>query len=98
MDQFFVKLLLGQLEKGNKLNNNTPNTKEAWTEMLNSFNGKFGPHHSKRILRHRYKKLLKYYTDMMVLLKQDGFSWGTKEQMVVAKDDVWDAYIKVFIR
>ncbi|KAK9077866.1 hypothetical protein SSX86_006204 [Deinandra increscens subsp. villosa] len=95
MDQFFTDLLLGQQEKGNKLNgNNNSYTKEAWTEMLNSFNGKFGPHHTKRVLRHRYKKLFKYYTDIMVLLKQDGFSWDRKQQKVVANDDVWDAYIK----
>ncbi|KAI3804546.1 hypothetical protein L1987_26174 [Smallanthus sonchifolius] len=95
MDQFFTELLLGQQEKGNKLNSNSNSyNKEAWTEMLNSFNEKFGPHHTKRILRHRYKKLFKYYTDIMVLLKQDGFSWDAKQQKVVANDDVWDAYIK----
>ncbi|KAL8263999.1 hypothetical protein R6Q59_022129 [Mikania micrantha] len=95
MDQFFTDLLLGQQEKGNKLDSNINlYTKEAWTEMLNSFNEKFGPHHTKRILRHRYKKLLKYYTDIKVLLKQDGFSWDAKQQKVVANDDVWDNYIK----
>ncbi|XP_076936811.1 uncharacterized protein LOC143604117 [Bidens hawaiensis] len=96
MDRFFTDLLLGQQEKGNKLNSNNNNsyTKEAWTEMLNSFNEKFGPQHTKRILRHRYKKLFKYYTDIMVLLKQDGFSWDAKQQKVAANDEVWDAYIK----
>ncbi|XP_076906229.1 uncharacterized protein LOC143562255 [Bidens hawaiensis] len=96
MDRFFTDLLLGQQEKGNKLNSNNNNsyTKEAWMEMLNSFNEKFGPQHTKRVLRHRYKKLFKYYTDIMVLLKQDGFSWDAKQQKVAANDDVWDAYIK----
>lgn len=92
MDQFFTKLLLDQREKGNKVENSY--NKEAWTEMLTSFNAKFGPHFTKRGLRHRYKKLFKYYADIMVLLKQDNFSWDAKEQKVVANDDVWDAYIK----
>nr|XP_043627369.1 L10-interacting MYB domain-containing protein-like [Erigeron canadensis]XP_043627370.1 L10-interacting MYB domain-containing protein-like [Erigeron canadensis] len=96
MDQFFTELLLGQLKKGNKLDSNSSTTREVWTEMLNVFNEKFGPHHTKRVLRHRYKKLFKYYTDIKVLLKQDGFSWDLKEQKVVAKDDVWDAYIKAY--
>ncbi|KAF5815703.1 putative transcription regulator Homeodomain-LIKE family [Helianthus annuus] len=95
MDQFFTELLLRQQEKGNKLDSNINSyTKEAWTEMLNSFTEKFGPHHTKRVLRHRYKKLFKYYTDITVLLKQDGFSWDAKQQKIVANDDVWDAYIK----
>lgn len=93
MDQYFAELLFEQREKGNKLDNSY--TKEAWTEMLNLFNAKFGCHHNKRGLRHRYKKLLKYYTDIMVLLKQDGFSWDEKELMVVANDDVWETYIQV---
>ncbi|KAJ9537526.1 hypothetical protein OSB04_030259 [Centaurea solstitialis] len=92
MDEYFAGLLLGQREKGNKLDNSY--TKVAWSEMLISFNEKYGPQHTKRILRHRYKKLFKYYTDMKVLLKQDGFSWDAKEKKIVAKDDVWDAYIK----
>lgn len=92
MDQFFTGLLLDQREKGNKPDNSY--TKEAWTEILTSFNAKFGPQHTKRVLRHRYKKLFKHYTDITVLLKQDDFSWDAKEQKVVANDDVWDAYIK----
>ncbi|KAJ6924945.1 hypothetical protein NC652_018028 [Populus alba x Populus x berolinensis] len=51
--------------------------------------------HDKRILRHRYKKLAKYYSDLMVILQQNGFSWDETQQMIVADDDkVWDAYIK----
>ncbi|KAI7998152.1 L10-interacting MYB domain-containing protein [Camellia lanceoleosa] len=62
--------------------------------MLTLFNAKFGPQHSKRVLRHRYKKLWKYYNDVTVLLKQNGFSWDESQEMVVADDDVWDAYVK----
>ncbi|KAK2996102.1 hypothetical protein RJ640_008173 [Escallonia rubra] len=52
------------------------------------------PHHSKRVLRHCCKKLEKYYSDATVLLRQNGFSWDDKREMVAADDDVWDACIK----
>lgn len=93
MDQFFIELMLDQVGRGNK-SDNTFN-KQAWTDMLVSFNGKFGPQHGKRVLRHRYKKLWKYYSDITLLLKQNGFSWDETQQMIAADDDVWDAYVKV---
>ncbi|KAL2472390.1 hypothetical protein Adt_40532 [Abeliophyllum distichum] len=92
MDDYFIKLMLNQQERGNKHDNTF--TKQAWTDMLALFNAKFGSDYSKRVLRHRYKKLWKYYSDLTTLVKQKGFCWDEKEQMVVAADDVWDAYIK----
>ncbi|OWM86815.1 hypothetical protein CDL15_Pgr015851 [Punica granatum] len=92
MDQYFIELLLDQVGRGNK-SGDTFN-KQAWNDMLASFNAKFGPQHGKRVLRHRYKKLWKYYSDAKALLKQNGFSWDEMQQMVTANDDVWDAYIK----
>lgn len=93
MDQFFVELLLDQLGRGNQVNNSF--NKKAWTDMLAMFNAKFGSQHGKRILKNRFKKLLKCYRDMTKLLKQ-GFLWNEQQQMLVADDDVWDAYIKVY--
>ncbi|XAR71485.1 hypothetical protein NMG60_11028775 [Bertholletia excelsa] len=93
MDQYFIELMLDQQERGNMINSTF--SKQAWNDMLTSFNAKFGPQHSKRVLRHRYKKLWKYYSDVTVLLTQDGFSWDESQQMVAAGDNVWDAYIKV---
>lgn len=94
MDDYFIKLMLTQQESGNKHDNTF--TKQAWTDMLVLFNAKFGADYSKRVLRHRYKKLWKYYCDLTTLVKQKGFCWDEKEQMVIADDDVWDAYIKVY--
>lgn len=93
MDQYFIELLLDQVGKGNKTDNTF--SKQAWTDMLVLFNAKFGAQHGKRVLRHRYKKLWKYFSDVKVLLKQDGFSWDETQQMLAANDAVWDAYIKV---
>lgn len=92
MDQYFIELMLNQQGGANKPDNTF--SKQAWTNMLTLFNSKFGQQHSKRVLRHRYKKLWKYYIDVTSLLKQNGFSWDDSQQMVVGGDDVWDAYIK----
>lgn len=92
MDQYFLELMLNQRERGNKLDNTF--SKQAWTDMLSLFNAKFGSQHTKRVLRHRYKKLWKYHSDVAILLKQNGFSWDEKQKNVAADDDVWDAYIK----
>lgn len=94
MDQYFVELMLDQIGRGNKAGNTF--NKHAWTDMLSSFNAKFGPHHDKRILRHRHKKLFKHYCDLKVLLQQNGFSWDETQKIVVADNaKVWKAYIKV---
>lgn len=62
--------------------------------MLALFNAKFSSEYNKRVLRHRYKKLWKYYCDLMTLVKQKGFVWDEKQEMVVAHNNVWDAYMK----
>ncbi|KAL0323963.1 UNVERIFIED_CONTAM: hypothetical protein Scaly_2363400 [Sesamum calycinum] len=92
MDQYFIELMLKQQERGNKLDSTF--TKQAWTEMLALFNANFSSEYNKRVLRHRYKKLWKYYSDLMTLVKQKGFVWDEKQEMVIAHNDVWDAYIK----
>uniref|UniRef100_A0A2N9HVL4 Myb/SANT-like domain-containing protein n=1 Tax=Fagus sylvatica TaxID=28930 RepID=A0A2N9HVL4_FAGSY len=92
MDRYFVKLMLDQLKKGNKICNAFK--EQAWKDMLTLFNGKFGSKYGKSFLKHRYKKLLKYYTDMKSLLEVKGFSWDEMQQKVAADDYVWDNYIK----
>ncbi|KAL1168130.1 hypothetical protein V6Z11_A05G064300 [Gossypium hirsutum] len=92
MDQYFIELMLDQAGKGNKVDNTF--NKQAWTDMLALFNAKFGPQHGKRVLRHRYKKLWKYYSDMKVILNQNGFTWDESQLVITADNAVWDAYIK----
>lgn len=92
MDQFFIELMLDQVGRGNKTENTF--NKQAWTDMLVLFNAKFGPQHGKRVLRHRYKKLWKYFSDITFLLKQDGFSWDERLKVIAADDNFWDSYIK----
>ncbi|XWS42424.1 hypothetical protein CRYUN_Cryun16bG0013100 [Craigia yunnanensis] len=92
MDQYFIELMLDNLRKGNK-SKNTFN-KQAWNDMLGSFNAKFCFQYEKSFLRRRYRKLLKNYSDVQSLLLQNVFSWDDKQQMIVADDLVWDNYIK----
>ncbi|XP_021899032.1 uncharacterized protein LOC110815515 isoform X1 [Carica papaya] len=93
MDQYFVDLMLVQIRKGNKTNNIF--IKQAWKDMLTSFNSKFCSQYGKSFLKRRYRKLWKYYMDIRSLLEQKGFSWDDKRQIIVADDVVWDKYIKV---
>ena len=93
MDRYFVKLMLDQLKKGNKINNIF--RRQAWKDMLTSFNIKFSSQYGKKVLKHRYKKLLKYYTTVRSILEEKGFFWDDKQQRIVADAVVWDNYIKV---
>ncbi|KAM7255665.1 hypothetical protein ACFE04_008563 [Oxalis oulophora] len=95
MDQYFIQLMMDQIGRGNKIG--TTFSKQAWTDMTHLFHSKFGSH-GKRVLRHRYKKLSKYCTDMGVILKQDGFSWDEERLIIAADDSIWDAYVKVGAR
>ncbi|XP_010417250.1 PREDICTED: L10-interacting MYB domain-containing protein-like isoform X1 [Camelina sativa] len=92
MDQYFIEIMLDQIGRGNK--NGNAFSKQAWTDMLALFNARFSGQYGKRVLRHRYNKLLKYYKDMEAILKEDGFSWDETRLMIAADDAVWDSYIK----
>lgn len=95
MDHFFIELMLDHVGRGNKADNTFK--KQAWTNMLTQFNSKFGPQHGKRVLRHRFKKLCKYFSEASVILHQDGFLWDEERRIITAAADVWDAYIKVWL-
>ncbi|XP_024020200.1 uncharacterized protein LOC112091263 isoform X2 [Morus notabilis] len=92
MDRYFIKLLLGQLRKGSKVNDTF--TRQAWKDILTSFNAKFGFQYGIKILRQRYKKLFKYYTNVRSLLEENKFIWDERQQRIVADDVVWENYIK----
>nr|DAD28740.1 TPA_asm: hypothetical protein HUJ06_030208 [Nelumbo nucifera] len=92
MDRYFIDLMLDQLQRGNKIDHTF--SKQAWTDMVILFNEKFSSQYGKRVLRHRYKKLWKYCSDITVLLEQNGFSWDDTQHRVTAADDIWDVYIK----
>ncbi|KAF4361793.1 hypothetical protein F8388_018959 [Cannabis sativa] len=92
MDHYFLKLMLDQLNKGNKIDIDF--RRQAWKNVLTLFNTKFSCQCGKRILKHRYKKLFKYYTDVRSILEEKGFYWDEKQQRIVADAIHWDNYIR----
>ncbi|XP_022757921.1 L10-interacting MYB domain-containing protein isoform X2 [Durio zibethinus] len=92
MDRFFLDLMLEQMQKGNQIDGVF--RKQAWIEMIASFNAKFGFNYDMDILKNRYKTLRRQYNVIKNLLELDGFAWDDTRQMVTADDSVWQEYIK----
>ena len=93
MDRYFINLMLTQVHKGNRADGIF--SKQAWMEMISSFNEKFGFDYSLEILKNRYKTLRRQYNLIKSLLDLDGFVWDEARQMVTADDSVWQDCIKV---
>lgn len=93
MDRYFIDLMLDQVRKGNQVDGIF--LKQAWSEMVDSFNAKFGFCYEIDILKNRYKTLRRQYNVIRKLLELDGFCWDDSRQMVIADDYVWQDYIKV---
>ncbi|CAH9132598.1 unnamed protein product [Cuscuta epithymum] len=93
MDFYFIHLMLDQVKKGNQVGGLF--RREAWVEMVSSFNAKFGFHYEFDILKNRFKSMRKQYNVINDLLKLDGFVWDDVCKMVTADEQVWQEYIKV---
>ncbi|XP_065633538.1 L10-interacting MYB domain-containing protein isoform X2 [Quercus suber] len=92
MDRYFVDLMLDHVQKGNRVDGVF--SKQAWMEMIASFNAKFGFNYGMDILKNRYKTLRRQYNVLKNLLDLDGFAWDDTRQMVIADDYIWQDYIK----
>ncbi|EOX95182.1 Uncharacterized protein TCM_004738 isoform 1 [Theobroma cacao] len=92
MDRSFIDLMLEQVHKGNQVDGVF--RKQAWVEMIASFNAKFGFNYDMDILKNRYKTLRRQYNLIKNILQLDGFAWDDARQMVTADDSVWQDYIK----
>ena len=95
MDRYFIDLMLDQVQNGNRVDGVF--RKQAWMEMIASFNAKFGFDYGMDILKNRYKTLRRQYNVLKNLLDLDGFAWDDTRQMVIADDYVWQDYIKVCV-
>lgn len=93
MDRYFINLMLAHVHKGNHVDGVF--SRQAWMEMISSFNEKFGFDYSLENLKNRYKTLRRQYNLIKSLLDLDGFVWDETRQMVTADDCVWQDYIKV---
>jgi len=95
MESYFIDLMLDHMHRGNRVGHTF--NKQAWEDMLTMFVAKFGPQDDKDILKNHYATLWKQSNDIKVLLNQGGFFWDDKKHMVVADNNVWNRYIKVFL-
>ncbi|GAV57001.1 Myb_DNA-bind_3 domain-containing protein, partial [Cephalotus follicularis] len=94
MDRYFIDLMVDQVHKGNQIDGIF--RKQAWMEMIASFNTKFGFSYNLDVLKNRYKSLRRQYNVITSLLDLNGFAWDDARQMVIADDYVWQDYIKVW--
>ncbi|XVF31304.1 hypothetical protein REPUB_Repub16aG0134400 [Reevesia pubescens] len=92
MNCHLIDLLLNQALGGNKICHVF--LPEVWTQIVATFNVKFGCHYDEDALKSQAKHLKRQYNDIKILLDQNGFSWDDTQEMVIAEDFIWDAYIK----
>jgi hypothetical protein len=93
MDRYFIDLMLEQWQKGNQIDGVF--RKQAWMDMIASFNARFGFNYDVDVLKNRFKTLRRQHNVIKNLLELDGFTWDDARQMVTADDYVWQDYIKV---
>ncbi|WCJ22271.1 hypothetical protein M5689_004367 [Euphorbia peplus] len=93
MDRYFIDLMLEHMQKGNQIDGVF--RKQAWIDMITSFNAKFGFNYDMDVLKNRYKTLRRQHNVIKNLLELPGFSWDDTRQMVTADDYVWQDYIKM---
>lgn len=92
MDRYFIDLMLEQWQKGNQIDGVF--RKQAWMDMITSFNARFGFNYDVDVLKNRFKTLRRQHNVIKNLLELDGFTWDDARQMVTADDYVWQDYIK----
>ncbi|XP_054819374.1 uncharacterized protein LOC129318557 isoform X2 [Prosopis cineraria] len=92
MDDFLGKILVGQVNKGNKVDKTLQT--EAYEVAVSAISTKFGPHITKDHIKNRLKTLKKQYGLIKQLLSHNGFEWDQTRKMISANDSTWNHYIK----
>lgn len=93
MDRCLIDLMLEQVNRGNKIGETF--TEQAWADMAESFNAKFGLQTDMFMLENRYILMMKERDDINSILNLNGFTWDEETQSIVAEDEYWEVYIKV---
>ena len=85
--------MVDHVQRGNKADRTF--NEQAWADMIESFNEKFGLKFNKNLLEDQYTFLMKQHGEISNLINHSGFTWDESQQMVTADNDVWEAYVKV---
>lgn len=93
MDRYLLDLMLQDVRRGNKIDYALNG--QVWINLIILFQERFGVKFDIDFLKNCCKCLETLYHGMRNLLEYRGFSWDEMHQMVIAPDEVWDAYIKV---
>ncbi|KAL2327331.1 hypothetical protein Fmac_020758 [Flemingia macrophylla] len=87
-DQYFLKLMLSHVHKGNKTGNVF--TRQAWADMIEHFNTQFGLKYDVEVLKNRYKRFRKQYNDIKMIVGQKGFQWDGTQNKIIAVGKTWN--------
>lgn len=93
MELYFIDLMIDHVHRGNKVTHTF--NEQAWDDMIESFNGKFGLHCNKNLLEDWYICLMKQHDDISSIIDHSGFMWDESQQMITAENNVWEDYVKV---
>ncbi|KAF1858707.1 hypothetical protein Lal_00044740 [Lupinus albus] len=94
MERYFVDLMLEQKRRGNRVGHTFK--KEAWIEMQKMLNTKFASEYDKDAMKLYYANLWNRFNDVKNILCHKDFTWDGSNEMVLADDEVWDAYIQAY--
>ncbi|GLT82620.1 hypothetical protein SLE2022_009810 [Rubroshorea leprosula] len=87
-----VDLLVGQVHKGNRLNNSF--SKKAWKSICDAFNRKTHLKWDKEQLKNRFAVLRRQHALVKCLLDQKDFTWDESTGAIIANDEAWAEYIR----
>ncbi|KAE9612406.1 putative Myb/SANT-like domain-containing protein [Lupinus albus] len=91
-DKYFLELMLTHVHKGNKIGKSF--SRQAWADMIDQFNTKFGFKYDVDVLKNRHKRFRKQYSEIKMTVSRNGFlSDGTLNTMM-ADDKTWDGQTK----
>lgn len=90
-----VDLMVEEIQKGNKANKSF--SKKGWKFICDNFRIQTGYWWDNEQLKSRYVVLRKQYINVTLLLEQPDFQWDETTGAIIALDEAWDRYIKVYI-
>ncbi|XP_019454805.1 PREDICTED: L10-interacting MYB domain-containing protein-like isoform X2 [Lupinus angustifolius] len=91
-DEYFLELMLTHVHKGNKTGKTF--TRQAWADMIDQFNTKFGFKYDVDVLKNRHKRFRKQYNEIKMNDSRNDLQWDGTLNMVMADDKTWHGQTK----